>query len=236
MLDYHLLENLMTPAADDAMAQTVNVRSYSNDQIADLMLQRGTMLTKADILAVLEVYRQVIVSLVEDGAAVNTSLYYISPSISGIFNGLGDSFDASRHRINVNLNAGTDLREAAKRIKTKKVEVADPVPHIIEVKDIVSSLVNETLTPGGVIQLRGSRLKLIEATASNGIFLLPETGGDEIKLTVIAENKPARLIAMLPADLPQGAYKIEVRTTYMSASTTESKAMRTGRFGKTLTV
>ncbi|MDR2472182.1 MAG: sulfatase-like hydrolase/transferase [Tannerella sp.] len=52
MLDYHLVENLMTPAADDAMAQTVNVRSYSNDQIADLMLQRGTMLTKADILAV----------------------------------------------------------------------------------------------------------------------------------------------------------------------------------------
>jgi hypothetical protein len=217
------------------MAQTVNVRSYSNEEIAELMLKRGSTLTKADILATLEVYRQVIVDLVEDGAAVNTPLFHIVPSISGTFNGTGDSFDPARHHINVNLNAGTALREAAKRIKTRKVDVADPVPHIAEVKDIVSGSTNHLLTSGGVIQLRGGRLKIVETQENNGIFLLPENG-NEVKLTVIAENKPARLMAMLPADLPQGDYTLEVRTTYTAGHLSETKVLKIGRFNKTLTV
>ncbi|MDR2754324.1 MAG: hypothetical protein LBC20_01335 [Planctomycetaceae bacterium] len=58
MLEYHLVENLLTPAPDDAMAQIVNLRTYTDEEIAELMLKRGSLLTKADILAVLEVYRK----------------------------------------------------------------------------------------------------------------------------------------------------------------------------------
>jgi hypothetical protein len=233
MLEYHLVENPMTPAPDDAMAQVVNLRSYTDDQIADLMLKRGTLLTKADILAVLQVYREVIADLVEDGCAINTQLFNVIPSIPGVFNGIGDSFDSSRHKTQANINPGIIIREAARRIKTRKVQVADPVPYILEVKDIVSGSINETLTPGGVIQLRGSRLKFIESSTDNGIFLLSEDHG-EIKLTVIAENKPARLMAMLPASLASGTYMLEVRTTYSSGGTHESKQLKTGRFIKPL--
>jgi len=45
MLEYHLVENLLTTAADDYMAQVVNIRSYTNEEIADLMLKRGSLLT-----------------------------------------------------------------------------------------------------------------------------------------------------------------------------------------------
>ncbi|GHV63067.1 hypothetical protein FACS1894195_5280 [Bacteroidia bacterium] len=48
MLDYNLVENLLTPTPDDAMAQVVNVRSYGEDEIATLMLKRGTLLTKGE--------------------------------------------------------------------------------------------------------------------------------------------------------------------------------------------
>ncbi|MDR1198306.1 MAG: DUF4469 domain-containing protein [Prevotellaceae bacterium] len=235
MLQYHLVENLMTPAPDDAMAQVVNLRSYTEEQIAEQMLKRGTLLTKADILAVLEVYREVILDIIADGSSVNTRLFNISPSISGVFNGMADTFDPNRHKIHVNFNRGMDVRSAAAAIKTEKVQVADPVPYIIEVKDTVSGSVNETLTPGGVVQLRGSRLKFITEETDNGIFLLPESG-DEVKITVIVENKPARLIAMLPADLASGTYHLEVRTNYLHSGTQKSKQMKTGRFGKPLTV
>jgi hypothetical protein len=67
MLDYHVVENLMTPNPDDGMAQVVNLRSYTDEEIAGLMLKRGTLLTQADILAVLQVYREVVADLVEDG-------------------------------------------------------------------------------------------------------------------------------------------------------------------------
>jgi hypothetical protein len=224
----------MTPAPNDYMAQVVNVRSYSNEQIAELMLKRGSLLTKADILAVLEVYRAVILDLIEEGNAITTPLVNISPSISGVFEGATDSFTPARHKTNININSGIDLRKVASRIKTEKVQVADPVPYIIEVKDIVSGTVNESLTSGGVVQLRGSRLRFIAENPANGIFLIPESGA-EIKLTVIAENKPARLMALLPADLIAGSYTLEVRTNYMQGSAKESKQLKTGRFIKSLT-
>ncbi|GHT74274.1 hypothetical protein FACS189456_5540 [Bacteroidia bacterium] len=235
MLDYSLVENLLTAAPDDAMAQVVNVRSYSEDEIADLMLKRGTLLTKADILAVLEVYREVIGDIVADGSAVNTPLMHIAPSIAGVFNGLGDSFDPARHTIRVNLNKGAALRLAAGRIKTKKVQVADPIPYIVEVKDVLSGSVNDHLTAGGVVEMRGSRLKFVENDDTNGIFLLPATDGAEIRLSAVAENKPARLIAMLPADLAAGDYHLEVRTNFVG-STKISHNLKVGRFHKALTV
>jgi hypothetical protein len=95
--------------------------------------------------------------------------------------------------------------------------------------------VNEHLTPGGVMQLRGSRLKFVEANALNGVYLLSD-GGKEYKLTVIVENKPGRLIVMLPSDLAPGIYTLEVRTTYSQGNGKESKQLKVGRFIKPLTV
>jgi len=51
MLKYALRENLLTPEPDDYMAQTVDARSYSGEEIVELMLKRGSTLTKADAAA-----------------------------------------------------------------------------------------------------------------------------------------------------------------------------------------
>jgi hypothetical protein len=114
------------------------------------------------------------------------------------------------------------------------VVVPDPLPYIIEIRDIVSETVNDTLTPGGVVQLRGSRLKFLTEQEDNGIFLI-NGSGEATKLQVIAENKPARLMAMLPADLPQGTYTVEVRTSY-TGSGKPRKSVRSGSFYRQLTV
>ena len=47
MLKYCLRENLLTPAPDDYMAQAADVRSYTLDEIIDLMMEKGTTLTRA---------------------------------------------------------------------------------------------------------------------------------------------------------------------------------------------
>ncbi|GHU93622.1 hypothetical protein FACS1894156_0730 [Bacteroidia bacterium] len=106
----------------------------------------------------------------------------------------------------------------------------------MEVKDTLSGSTNDHLTAGGVIQMRGSRLKMVEEDDTNGIFLLPTTEGAEIRLSVVVENKPARLIAMLPADLAAGEYHLEVRTNFAHGRVGHSQTLKVGRFGKTLTV
>ena len=233
MLKYSLRENLLTPAPDDYMAQAQDVRSYTLDEIIDLMMDKGTTITRADVAATLQVYGEVCASLVKDGSAVNTPLMNTALSISGVFNGAADAFDKKRHTINLNLTAGTLLRDAVTKVKCEKTESAGTDPYITEVTDIVSGKVNEVLTKGGVVQLVGSRLKFDAKDAAQGIFFVPETG-EAVRATVIAENKPARLMAIIPAGLKAGTYYIEVRTK-ISSSPKPLKNVKTGRFFKALT-
>ncbi|GHT11435.1 hypothetical protein AGMMS4956_04460 [Bacteroidia bacterium] len=47
---------------------------------------------------------------------------------------------------------------------------------------------------------------------------------------------PARLIAMLPADLAAGEYHLEVRSNFVHSRNSHSQNIKIGRFHKTLTV
>ena len=234
MLKYSLRENLLTPAPDDYMAQVTDVRSYTLDEIIDLMMEKGTTLTRADVATTLQVYGEVVSAIIKDGSAVNTPLMNTSMSISGVFDGANDSFDKKRHTVNLNITAGTLLRDAVTKVKCEKTEGVSTDPYITEVTDIVSGKVNEVLTKGGVVQLVGSRLKFDAKDTAQGIFFVPETG-NPVRAAVIAENKPARLMAIIPADLAAGTYYIEVRTKYANA-TKQLKTLKIGRFAKPLTI
>jgi len=176
MLKYSLRENLLTAAPDDFMAQVQDVRSYMLDEIIDLMMQKGSTLTRADVAAVLQIYGEVCASIIADGAALNTPLMNTSLSISGVFNGASDSFDKKRHAVNLNITAGTLLRSALSKIKCEKTGTASTDPYISEVKDVVSDTVNTLLTKGGVVQVTGSRLKFDQKDSSQGIFFVPGNG------------------------------------------------------------
>jgi hypothetical protein len=234
MLHYTLVENYLTPAPNDYTAQPVNVRSYDLAAIFKRISARYPGLTPAQISAAVNEFIDEVYTITEDGEAVNTPLFVTQWSIPGVIEGAADSIDPKLHPAKINLYAGSGLREAARKVKTEKVIVADPAPHILEVKDVTSGSVNDTLTAGGVVQLRGGRLKFLIAEENNGIFLIDEQG-KEVKLTMIVENKPARLIAVVPADIPKGDYFIEVRTSY-NAGGKPMKTLKHGRYNKILTV
>jgi hypothetical protein len=234
VLSYSLTENLLTAAPNDFSAQPQNVRSCSQEDIVNRMAGRNTGLSISQINAVLDDYIREVCLIIAEGGGINTPLVNIFPSIAGVFHGAADTFDARRHRIKSNLTPGVQLRRATAGVKTQKVQTADPIPFIVEVHDVTSNTTGELLTPGGVVQIRGGRLKLATANPENGIFLTGEQG-QSVKLGTVIENRPARLIAALPADLPAGAYTLEVRTTLSASSNKESKAMKKGRFLRELT-
>lgn len=234
MLKYSLRENLLTPQPNDYMAQVTDSQSYNLEQIIDKMIERGSTLTKADITATMQVYTETICSLLEEGLQINTPLINTSMSISGVFDGATDSFDSSRHTVNINITPGTKLKETLAKVKTQKVEAASTDPFITEVKDIVSGSVNESLTAGGILQAVGARLKFDNADEAQGIFLIPETG-NTVRCSIVAENKPARVMAMIPADITVGIYYLEIRSK-MDSSGKATKTLKFGRFNKALTI
>ncbi|MBP3365571.1 MAG: DUF4469 domain-containing protein [Treponema sp.] len=89
------------------------------------------------------------------------------------------------------------------------------------------------LTAGGILRLTGSRLKFDASDEAQGVFLIPADGGDAVRCAVVAENKPARLMVMVPADIKPGAYYAEVRTK-TGSNRQLTKMLKTGRFSKLL--
>ncbi len=120
-------------------------------------------------------------------------------------------------------------------MRTEKTEGANTDPYITEAADVVSGAVNSVLTAGGILRLAGARLKFDATDEVQGVFLVPEGAGAAVRCSVVAENKPARVMVMVPADIAPGAYYAEVRTK-LDSSRQSGKRLKTGRYGKPLSV
>ena len=83
---------------------------------------------------------------------------------------------------------------------------------IQEVKDSVTGSVNEKLMAKGVVEVRGYNLKIEGDDPTCGLWFIDDAG-NEHKTVYIIENKPARIIAMIP-NLDNGNYRIKVVTQF----------------------
>ena len=230
-LKYCLVENLLTERPDDYSAQVHGSISYDNAAIVARMLNRGNLLTKVDIDAVLEAYTSEVEMIHDEGGHINTPLINTSSSISGVFDGPLDNFDPNRHKYNINVTKGTRLRAVEKRQKLEKTNTVVPQPNIQEVKDTISGKINEELTPNGVVELRGYSLK-ISGDERCGLWFIPAQG-EAIKATIFVDNKPSTVIAIIPA-LAVGNYNIRIVTQHTGGK--ELKEPKSVIFPKTLTV
>ncbi|MDR1983820.1 MAG: DUF4469 domain-containing protein, partial [Prevotellaceae bacterium] len=185
MLEYSLHENLLTERKDDFAAQTHSKTSYNKEQFIDLMLQRGTLMTKTDALAVLNNIEETVAYIVANGGTVNLPLFNTGFSISGVFESATDSFDPNRHHLHVNISKGTLLRSVEKEVKLTKVNAPSPQPQILEVKDSVTGKVDEVLTAGGAVEIDGIHIKIAGENAACGLYFVAESGVEIKAVTII---------------------------------------------------
>ena len=232
MLKYCLRENLLTAKPDDYMAQVTDSQVFTLDDIIDRMVKRGTTVTRTDLAALMQLYTQECTYIVEEGGTLNTPLINTSMSIAGVFDGAADAFDKKRHTVNLNISAGTALKEAVGKVKTVKTETASTDPYITSVLDKLNGSSDEVKI-GSVMEIIGSRLKFDPKDNEQGVFAV--SGTKTVRCASVVENKPARLMAVIPADLAAGTYYIEVRTK-LSGGGTKLKTVKKGTFGKPLTV
>ena len=226
MLKYCLRENLLTPAPDDYMAQMADVRSVFENMRAITASSRKNKCSA---------YTQYACALFLLNSLFLPRLF--SKRVTALCKYMRQIQGANKKHPQAYLMYVEDCFLCSNAVVAHRFPQEEGVstdPYITEVKDVVSGKTNDILTKGGVVQLVGSRLKFDAKDAAQGIFFVPETG-EAVRATVIAENKPARLMAIIPADLPAGTYCIEVRTKIAEGGKA-LKNLKTGRFAKALTV
>lgn len=211
-IKYYLQPNPITPDPNDQSARVVSNKVHDADSIANEMLKRGSTITKADILAVLNVFFTVVSEEVADGNSVNLPLMNIRAGVTGVFTNVTDSFDAARHIKKANLSSGIDLIRKMNDAKVEKVSVPTAAPALIEFTDVNSQTVNSILTPGGIGQLVGEELKFNPANTAEGIFFIA-TDNTVTPATIMASRTEGKIVFSIPA-LPAGDYSLEVRKGY----------------------
>ena len=113
------------------------------------------------------------------------------------------------------------------------VDQTQIVPIVTSVTDISSDLVDQTLTPGGQLDVVGTNLKFNPTRTDQGAYLIPtDPAGTVIKFGKGYPPTNVRLQLTIPAELVSGAtYWLEIRTC-----TRGTQSLRIGRYSPVLTV
>ncbi|WP_054718534.1 DNA-binding domain-containing protein [Marinifilum fragile] len=221
-LRYGLIPNHLTDDPNDYMGVVTNNESVTVDSIVEQMIGKGSTITKAEALSVIEEFEYAVVEAVKNGNSVNTQLFRITPSVSGVFNDQNDGFDPARHAVRLNLNAGSRLIEAISDIELRKVEITSPQPILQQFVDLKTNVINESFTAGQIASIRGSLLKFDTGDTQQGIFFIA-TDGSETRVENVVKNKPSELLFFVPENLTSGNFTVEVRTVLQN-----TKAVRKG--------
>lgn len=229
-LRFGLSPNHLTDDPNDYMAVVTDNETVTTEQLIVEMSGKGSTVTKAEALSVIEEFMYTIAQHVKKGYNVNTELIKIYPSIVGVFNSENEGFDLSKHGIRLNINPGSRLREIIHEIEVKKVKLEANIPMLQQFTDLKTHIVNESFTLGQIASLKGSQLKFDAEDPTQGIFFIASAEGTQTRVENVVKNKPSELLFFIPESIGTGTFQVEVRTIYPNY-----KTMRTGRLNYELT-
>ena len=222
-MKYYLSENRLTDEANYT-ARVLTERTINQDELIEKMLSKRNLVSKTDIVAVLNSYYEEIIESIEEGDNINLPIVKIGYSISGVFETEEDSFNPDIHKLHVNLNSGKLINEVKEDIPLQKITAPITSTLINNCKDITSQTTNTTITSNGLFELNGVRLKVEGDKEEVGLYFVAENG-TETKVQYLAQNGYKKVIGQVPT-LATGTYKIRIKTQATYTAGTFLKEVR----------
>jgi hypothetical protein len=226
---FSLYKNNLSNEANQYRAVVQPTGTVTLDGVIDRMLMHQSTVTRPDILAVLDNYYTAVQGLLLEGFNVVTPGANYRASVKGSFDGQSDSFSPSRNAVEVTINPGLKLRRAIReRASVQKQEANERRPNLVDYLDLNSGELNSLVTPGGMGQVVGYRLKFDPADPTQGLFFIGDSG--DTRVDIVGKNTAVELMFLVPASLIPGNYTLELRTTM------GNHTIRTGTLAASLTV
>ena len=221
---FDLQDNPMTKdVKEDRVAKVRTLRSVNIEDIARDIVRERTEYRLDTIIGIANLIDEKIRQFVCQGNTVVTGSAQYSPSITGVFTGETGTFDAAVNALGVNIVPSKALRDEVQKVRpefTGRVKDLGGA-RIGLVKDTVTGRTDGSLSPGGIVEVTGNKIRSINAdgTAMGKVVLVNTETQAETDITSLAINDPSRLMFAIPASLPQGTYRLRVETYFSNAST-----------------
>ena len=216
-----LYDLTITERKDDRFGRVVTTKSMNENDLINIAVSRRTDLNPASLRASMELLKDIAKEQVANGASVAFGLGYFNMAVNGVFIGDNDHWDSNKHSLSVRVTPTADLRAAVNAATVDVRGMAEIGTVINSVTDVASGEVNTRLTPGGGVNLLGSKIKIAGDNAANGIILTNQANSETtvVALNAILTNDPSKVSFVVPATLPKGDYKLSIATQFSSPST-----------------
>jgi hypothetical protein len=232
-----LYDLTVTDRKDDRYGRVVTSKSLKEDDLIKIAVSRRTDLSPTTLRASLDILKEIAIEEIAGGSSVYFGLGYFSLTVNGVFVGDHAKWDPALHSLHVKTAASAELREAIKATHVNVRGMSQSGTVINNVHDVASGDDNLRLTPGGGVNLLGSKIKITGDSPDNGIYLTEQNTQEvtSIAANAILVNDPSKVSFIVPADLPAGDYKLSI-TTQFSTNATNLKEPRTYIYDYVLTV
>jgi hypothetical protein len=229
--------NWLTEDPNDYSARVASERSLNIPEICNAAVTRGGAHTTAEVMEYnTNLFLKEAAYQLCDGFSINTGYFTATVLIRGVFNSSEETFNPKKHTIIFQFNQGELLRKELENVQVEITGVGESNITVSQVMDVKTGSVNDLLTPGRSLRIRGYKLKLVGDNPTVGVYFVNQITAERTKVdtTDIVDNNPSELVVVIP-DLVAGTYTVEV-TSQFSGSSTPLKEARTSNFNKVLTV
>jgi hypothetical protein len=211
----------ITERKDDRSGRVVRTKSLKLDDLVKIAVSRRTDLNASTLRSSFELLCDVAEEQLSNGASVDFVLVHLSIGVDGVFIGDSAKWNSSINKLKVTASPTVRLREFVKGITAIVRGMASVGIVINTVTDVASGEQNVRITPGGAVNLTGSKMKVVGDNLSCGITLSNDMDGTVtfISSTAIAVNEPSKITFVVPATLPVGDYKLSITTQYSNSGT-----------------
>jgi hypothetical protein len=220
----------MTPNPDDRKAQVTGYEAVTEKEIIDYITRPGSGITPAEAKGNYEEIIGAFEHFLEQGYGINTEFLNVRPTMPGVYRNMDDRFDPARHKIRFKAHLGKRYNKTADNVKTEKVAPVSNIPIINSVEDVASGVIDDIITPGGVVTIKGLRLKFKQNDPQQGIFLIA-SDKTEYRSEKILSHTGVLVVFVIPAELPTDEYTLELRVLPQN-----NKTVKKGSFPDKLSV
>lgn len=221
-----LYDLTLTERKDDRFGRVVTTKSLSENDLVNIAVSRRTDLNATTLKASMEILKEIAIEQIANGASVNFGLGYFNLTVNGVFIGDNAKWDSLQHSLVLNATPTAELRNAVKAttVDVRGLAVAGPV--VNSLTDVSSGEVNSRLTPGGGINLTGSKIRIEGDASGVGISLVNQATQEIVPIpqTSILVNDPSKITFLVPASLATGDYKLSLCTQFSTSAKTLKEA------------
>jgi hypothetical protein len=215
-----LYDLALTERKDDRIGKVVSAGALTEDNLIEIAVSQRTDLNAVTIKACFDILKDVAIDAIASGHSVCFGLGHFWLDVNGVFYGDHAKWDKNVNSLSVHTAPVTGLREAIKSVQVNVRGMAQTSLVINTVTDVASGEMNSILTPGGGVNLKGNKMKIVGEHPEVGIKLIRQDTEEQFPVpsNSILVNNPANISFILPQDLRGGDYKLSITTQFSTTA------------------